>query len=326
MFRVGMVTGTVAWLVTAGATPVALAQHVHDQAILPIPPGVSVPAARAALGDKLFHDLRVSRDGTLACASCHPVARGGMDGRVRSITNSGEPDLTNTLTVFNAGLNARLTWRGAFRTLEEHAAAELGNPRHAATTFEELLPKLAADRAYEQGFRDAYPDGLTPANVLDALASFQRTLVTPNARFDRYLRGEKEVLSRDELNGYRLFRTRGCIACHQGVNVGGNLFQRVGIFGDYFATRGTPLTEADLGRFLVTGAESDRHVFRVPSLRNVAVTAPYFHDGSVATLEQAVTLMARLQLGHTLPAEEVRLIAAFLRTLTGEYQGKPLGQ
>lgn len=327
MAHVGMFSRAVAGaLLAIGGTVVAIAAHNHDHSILPIPSQVSEHAARVALGERLFHDARLSRSGTLACASCHPVASGGMDGRARSITSSGEPDVINTPTVFNAAFNARLTWRGAFETLEQQAEADLGNPRHAATTWDELLPKLAAERSYEQGFRDAYADGLTRFNVLDALASYQRALITPNARFDRYLRGDKDALSPNELKGYRLFRMRGCVACHQGINIGGNLFQRIGIFGNYFEARGTPITDADLGRFLVTGNESDKHVFRVPSLRNVAVTAPYFHDGSVATLEQAVALMARHQLGQTLPPQEIHLIAVFLRTLTGEYQGKPLGQ
>jgi cytochrome c peroxidase len=159
--------------------------------------------------------------------------------------------------------------------------------------------------------------------VLDALAIFQRSLITPNARFDRYLKGERDAITADEERGYQLFKAYGCIACHQGANVGGNLFQKFGIFQDLFAGQKT-LTKADLGRFTITGVESDRHVFRVPSLRNVAVTAPYFHDGRTASLADAVKIMARNQLGRELDQRDADLIVKFLGTLTGEYRGQPL--
>jgi cytochrome c peroxidase len=158
----------------------------------------------------------------------------------------------------------------------------------------------------------------------DALASFQRSLVTPGARFDRYLNGQRDAISSEEEHGYQLFKSYGCIACHQGVNVGGNLLQKFGIFYDPYMLRGTRVTDADLGRFAMTGIESDRLVFRVPSLRNVAVTAPYLHDGSAASLPEAVTIMARVQLGRDLPDRDRDPIVKFLGTLTGEYQGRSL--
>jgi cytochrome c peroxidase len=160
--------------------------------------------------------------------------------------------------------------------------------------------------------------------VLDAIATHERSLITPNSRFDQFLRGRKDALSAEELQGYNLFKNLGCISCHQGINVGGNLFQKIGIFSDYFKRRGTEITKADLGRFNVSGAEPDKHVFRVPSLRNVAQTAPYFHDGSTKTLSEAVAIMAETQLGRELKGQEIALLVAFLRTLTGEYQGRSL--
>jgi cytochrome c peroxidase len=150
-----------------------------------------------------------------------------------------------------------------------------------------------------------------------------RSLLTPDARFDRYLRGEREAISADEARGYDLFKAYGCAACHQGVNIGGNLFQRFGVFHDPFAERGTT-NAADLGRYTVTGRDDDRNVFRVPSLRNVAVTPPYLHDGSVASLDEAVGIMARSQLGRELPEQDINLIVRFLHTLTGVYQGRSL--
>jgi cytochrome c peroxidase len=186
-----------------------------------------------------------------------------------------------------------------------------------ATTWQELLPKLRADQAYEEAFNATYGGPPTPPLVLDALAAFQRSLTTPRAPFDRYLQGARDAISPDEERGYQLFKSIGCASCHQGVNVGGNLFQRFGIFHDPFPNR--PPTKADLGRFALTAKTVDRFVFRVPSLRNVAVTAPYFHDGSAPTLHQAVREMSRVQLGKTLSSQEVGLIFQFLRTLTGEH-------
>jgi cytochrome c peroxidase len=149
-------------------------------------------------------------------------------------------------------------------------------------------------------------------------------LLTPNSRFDRRLRGDRNAISPEEERGYQLFKSYGCVACHQGVSFGGNLFQRFGVFYDPFAQRGSA-TESDLGRFSVTGVETDKHVFRVPSLRNVAVTAPYFHNGEISSLAEAVEIMARSQLGKELPAEDIDRIVQFLHTLTGEYQGRSLG-
>jgi cytochrome c peroxidase len=229
----------------------------------------------------------------------------------------------NIPTVFNTTLNFRQHWRGNFRMLEEQAEAVLITLNVMNTSWQELLAKLRADPDYTQAFATLYPAGLQPAQVLDAIASFERSLLTPNARFDRYLRGQPEAITEEEKRGYQLFKAYGCVACHQGVNVGGNLFQKFGIFENYLAERGNA-TEADLGRFTITHDERDRYVFRVPSLRNVAVTAPYFHDGSVPTLEKAVGIMARAQLGRTLTAEEIGLIVKFLHTLTGEYQGRSL--
>jgi cytochrome c peroxidase len=235
----------------------------------------------------------------------------------------GQPLAFNSPTIFNAALNYRLNWRGNFRTLEEQNEAVLLNRRLMNTTWEQSLPKLRADQSYAGAFTAVYGSGPARVNVLDALATFQRSLLTPNARFDRYLGGQRDAITAEEKRGYQLFKSYGCIACHQGMNLGGNLLQRFGVFYDPFGQR-ERLTKADLGRFAVTGIESDRHVFRVPSLRNVAVTGPYFHDGAVASLRDAVDIMARAQLGRDLPGRDIDLIVKFLETLTGEYQGRPL--
>jgi cytochrome c peroxidase len=188
-------------------------------------------------------------------------------------------------------------------------------------SWEEVLARLRADPGYRAAFAQTYGGNATRVSVLDALATFQRSLLTPEAPFDRFLRGERGAIDPGQERGYELFKAYGCIVCHQGMNVGGNLFQRFGIFYDPFARRAT-MSQADLGRFAVTGKEADRYVFRVPSLRNVAATAPYFHDGGTATLTEAVEIMARSQLGRELPTPDRDAIVAFLRTLAGEYEGR----
>jgi cytochrome c peroxidase len=286
--------------------------------IAPVPAVAPLDSAKVRLGERLFRDARLSRDNKLACVSCHRLDRSGDDNQAQSIGADGRPLDFNTPTVFNAALSFRLDWRGNFRTLEEQAEAVLLDTRLMATSWAALIAKLRADRTYRDAFDAAY--GQPPARplVLDALATFERSLVTPRAPFDRYLRGESDAIGPADKRGYELFKSHGCVACHQGVNVGGNLFQHFGVFDDPVVAG--PPTLADLGRFALTGKAEDRSVFRVPSLRNVARTAPYFHDGRVATLEQAVEEMARTQLGRRIAPQDVDLIVRFLHTLTGEYR------
>jgi cytochrome c peroxidase len=293
-----------------------------EEPIAPIAATGHASQAKIALGEKLFHDPRLSHDDVIACSSCHRLDLSGDDGQARSVAASGELLDFNSPTVFNAALNFRLNWRGNFRSLEEQNEAVLLDKSLMNTSWGEVLTKLRADPDYAQRFAAVYGALPDRTDVLDALAAFQRSLITPNARFDRYLKGERDAITADEEHGYQLFKAYGCVACHQGANVGGNLFQKFGIFQDPFTGQKT-LTAADQGRFAVTGIERDRHVFRVPSLRNVAVTAPYFHDGRTASLEEAVRIMARNQLGRELDQRDIDHIVEFLGTLTGEYRGRP---
>jgi cytochrome c peroxidase len=290
--------------------------------ISPLPETSPLPAGRVTLGERLFRDPQLSRDRTIACISCHDLEHGGVDGRRFSVGIGGATGTINAPTVFNARFNFVQFWDGRAASLEEQAAGPIHNPIEMDSNWDQVLARLRADPEYPRSFAANYRDGITAGNVADAIATFERTLVTPNARFDRYLRGEEGALNADELEGYRRFKAFGCTSCHQGTHVGGNLFQRFGVMRDYFADR--PLNDTDQGRYNVTRREEDRHVFKVPSLRNVAVTAPYFHDGSAKSLDDAITIMGRYQLGRELSAEDRRLIAAFLRSLTGEWQGKPL--
>ncbi len=270
--------------------------------ITPIAPPPPEDAARVRLGALLFADPRLSGSGNRACASCHDLASNGADGRRRGLSPDGTELPVNTLTVFNAALSFRNNWAGDRRSLEDQAAASIDSPRIMAGDVDLVAKRLRADPAMTEAFARAYggpPDG---KRVVDALATFERTLVTPNSRFDAWLRGDDASLSANELQGYQLFKSIGCVSCHQGVNMGGNLFQRSGVFHP------------------VTGTTSPR--LRVPSLRNVAATAPYFHDGSAPTLEAAIRTMGRAQLDRTLEPAQIAKIAAFLRAQNGQYRGR----
>ena len=299
------------------------AVEAGSEPIAPIPLGIKLDPARVALGKRLFHEPRLSGDDTVSCANCHGLDNGGVDHSIHSHGVGGREGAINAPTVFNSGFNFRQFWDGRSETLEDQIEGPINSPVEMASAWPQVLGKLRRDGGYRKAFAAIYPDGITANNVKDALATFERSLYTPNSRFDRYLRGDKTALSEDEQAGYRLFKELGCVSCHQGMNVGGNLYEKMGVMEDYFVARGN-VTPADLGRYNQTGIEELRFEFKVPSLRNIALTAPYFHDGSAETLEQAVRLMAKHQLGIALDEERQRLVAEFLRTLTGEYQGVPL--
>jgi cytochrome c peroxidase len=301
---------------SAGAAPL-------DEPLKPLPPAPQQNPLRVELGRQLFNEPRLSVNNTLSCASCHRLESGGADTRAFSIGFAGQPVTINTPSVFNATLNFRQFWNGRADTLESQIHEVVKSPSEMGSNWEHVVQVLAADPGYRSAFGNAYPDGVTMNNVQNALATYERTLLSSNSRFDQYLLGDTDILTTEEKYGYQRFKEYGCIACHQGVNIGGNMFQKFGVMGDYFKVRGNP-TDADLGRYLVTQDEEDRNVFKVPSLRNVAVTAPYFHDGSANTLEEAVDVMFTFQLGRIPSAEDKTLIIKFLKTLTGEWGGKPL--
>ncbi|MEW6165748.1 MAG: cytochrome-c peroxidase [Pseudomonadota bacterium] len=321
-----LVAATLAWRVFAGDVRVDPLPPAGTEsgraALLPLPPAPELPAGKVALGERLFFDKRLSADDSLACAGCHDFARGGTDRLPVSAGVGGKTGPINAPTVFNAALNFVQFWDGRAASLEEQAAGPVHNPLEMASSWEQVVAKLKSDAAYVAAFRQVYADrGITGATIVDAIATYERTLLT-ESRFDRFLRGERTALSPLERTGYQRFLDYGCASCHQGALLGGNMFQRFGVMDDYFA--GREIAAADLGRFNVTDREEDRHVFKVPGLRNVAVTAPYFHDASAASLEQAVVVMARYQIGRDMPDEDVTAIVAFLRSLTGTWQGREL--
>nr|WP_225913337.1 cytochrome c peroxidase [Pseudomonas asgharzadehiana] len=294
-----------------------------DEALKPLPAVPVLDAAKVELGRRLFNEPRLSVNNTLSCASCHRLETGGADDKPFSLGFDGKPVGINTPSVFNASLNFKQFWNGRVDTLEAQIEQVVISPVEMGSDWKTVVHNLTDLPLYQRAFSQAYPDGVTAANVQNALASYERTLLTPNSRFDQYLLGNTDILTTQEKYGYQRFKEYGCIACHQGINIGGNMFQKFGVMGDYFKARGNPI-EADLGRYLLTQDEDDRHVFKVPSLRNVAVTAPYFHDASANTLADAVDVMFKYQLGRNPSQEDKDLIIQFLKTLTGEWAGKPL--
>jgi cytochrome c peroxidase len=313
----------------AAAEP-ALAARAEDEAedaasalaIPPLPRAVAVDERKVRLGERLYHDVRLSRDDTVSCATCHDLARGGTDQLPVSRGVGGVLGPINSPTVFNSGFLFAQFWDGRAKDLVEQAGGPVHNPKEMGSTWPQVIGKLSADRGYVEAFAAIYPRGIAGETISDAIAEFEKSLVTPDSRFDRFLRGDAQALSADEKEGYRLFKEYGCVSCHQGVAVGGNMYQTLGTMEDYFAGRAE--TEADHGRFNVTGLPWDLHQFKVPSLRNVERSFPYLHDGSAKTLEDVLEVMWRNQLGRPLRPDESKRIVAFLKTLSGTYRGKPL--
>ncbi|MBP1686146.1 MAG: cytochrome-c peroxidase [Deltaproteobacteria bacterium] len=298
--------------------------EVQALAVQPLPNSVAVDARKADLGKRLYHDTRLSGDNTISCASCHALDKGGTDNAKVSTGIRGQLGGINAPTTYNALFQFKQFWDGRAGTLAEQAGGPPLNPVEMGSNWPEIIGKLEADEAFAREFRQAYPDGFSQQTITDAIAAFEQTLLTPDSRFDRFLLGQVNALTPEERRGWDLFRQHGCQTCHVGKLLGGQSFEIMGLRADYFKDRGTPLTDADKGRFNVTKNERDRHRLKVPTLRNVAKTAPYLHDGSAADLPAAVRAMARYQVGATLPEADVTAIAEFLESLTGTYQGKPL--
>lgn len=296
-----------------------LPQDRAGEPIRPIDLSLPVDAQKAALGKDLFHDARLSVDNTISCASCHDLKTAGVDNEQYSEGVNQQLGGVNAPTVYNAVYNFVQFWDGRAKTLADQAAGPPLNPvEMASNSFDEIIAKLKSDRKLVKAFKAIYPDGITQANITDAIEEFERTLITPNSRFDKWLRGDSQAITEDELTGYELFKQYDCATCHVGKNAGGESYELMGLRRHYFEDRGLALTIEDNGRYKETQIERDRHRFKVPGLRNVELTWPYYHDGTRATLEEAVRDMGRYQSDVDLTDQEVSLITAFLKTLTGE--------
>jgi len=300
------------------------AETLLDEPIAPIPEIKTINSQQVELGQLLFNDVRLSEGAQLSCASCHSMSMGGADAQIVSTGVNRQKGNINSPSVFNSSLNFRQFWDGRAGNLMEQVDGPIANPKEMNFSWEQAIAILKKDPFYINSFEKVFSDGLTILNMRKAIVSFEQSLLTPNSRFDLFLKGNKTAISENELEGYKLFKQYGCISCHQGVAVGGNLYQKFGVFGNYVKDRGN-ITEADYGRFNVTKKEQDRFVFKVPSLRNIELTAPYFHDGSQQSLLDAVNIMMKYQIGRIPKGSTSELIVAFLKTLTGKYQGNSLG-
>ncbi|HGM7842894.1 TPA: cytochrome-c peroxidase [Serratia marcescens] len=295
-------------------------EALRGQALQPLPESLPTNAQKVALGFRLFHDPRLSADNSISCAHCHQLGAGGVDGRVTSLGVNDQHGPINAPTVFNAALNFSQFWDGRAADLQQQAGGPPLNPiEMASTSWEQIIGKLDQDARLKADFQRVYADGFTGDNITDAIAEFEKTLLTPDSPFDRYLKGDDSALTAQQKRGYQLFRNNKCGTCHTGENLGGQSYEVMGLKADYFANRGNP-TDADNGRYNVTKNEVDRHRFKTPTLRNVALTAPYFHDGSVTSLHQAVKDMLKYQVGVTLPDSDVDDLVALLDGMTGKYQ------
>ena len=287
--------------------------------IKPIPLSVPYNREKAELGKLLFHDPILSRDKTVSCASCHDLyTKWGTDHRNVSIGVEGKKGNVNAPSVYNSYFNFRLFWNGRAKNLKEQAKGPLHNPVEMDMDKKTIEKRLKKIPVYKQLFKKIYGD-IRYEYVLDAIAEFEKALITPNSKFDKYLRCKEEgnkdckkILTKKELEGYITFKKIGCISCHNGINVGGNSFQKLGVIFPY---RWKPYYP---DRYQITHKEEDKNVYRVPSLRNIECTYPYFHDGSVKTLREALKKMSYHNLGFELSDEEIDKIEAFLKTLTGK--------
>jgi cytochrome c peroxidase len=297
----------------AAAMLIANSAFASDEPIKPIELPKNINSAQAELGKKLYFDPRLSKSGFISCNSCHNLSMGGTDNLKTSIGHNWQQGPINAPTVLNSSMNVAQFWDGRAADLKAQAGGPIANPGEMAFTHELAVKVLESIPQYVDEFKKVFSkEQITIEEVTQAIAEFEKTLVTPNSRFDKWLKGEKTALNAEELEGYELFKNSGCVACHNGEAVGGTSFQKMGAVEPYKTKNPAE------GLKGVTGKEEDRFKFKVPTLRNVELTYPYFHDGEAATLSESVEIMGQIQLGRKFTAEETAKIVAFLKTLTGD--------
>lgn len=297
------------------------AQAFSNDMVQPLPASHSEVPQKVALGERLYHDKRLSRDNSLACAGCHDLAKGGTDQARFSSGVGGALGGINAPTTFNSGFQFLQFWDGRAPDLETQADGPPNNPIEMASNWPDILSKLNQDDSFAAEFKAVYPEGLSKETITSAIATFERTLITPNCGLDKYLMGDANALNEQEKRGYTLFKEYKCATCHVGLLMGGQSFEKMGIKADYFGDRGGALTDADLGRFNVTKDEDDRFKLKVPTLRNIALTFPYLHDVFTSDLKEVVQLMGKYQVGRTITSTDADALVALLKQCTGEYEG-----
>ena len=316
-----MRTRLFATLVGLAGLTAAIAAAPAQEPIQPVRPAVVANAPMVELGKQLFFDPRLSKSGFISCNSCHNLSMGGTDNLRTSIGHNWQQGPINAPTVLNASLNVAQFWDGRAKDLKEQAGGPIANPGEMAFTHELAANVVGSIPGYVAEFQTVFgTPGVDIDRMTRAIAAFEETLVTPNSRFDKWLQGDKAAITDEELAGYQLFKGSGCTACHNGPAVGAASFQKFGIVEKYVTDN------PEVGRLHVTGQEADRMTFKVPTLRNVELTYPYFHDGGVNTLGDAVTTMGRVQLGRRFTPEETARVVAFLKTLTGDQPSFALPQ
>lgn len=297
----------------AAVVMAGVAHAQFDQLYAPISPPKAIDMGKVELGKKLYFDPRLSKSGFISCNSCHNLSMGGTDNIKTSIGDKWQQGPINSPTVLNSSLNLAQFWDGRAADLKEQAGGPIANPGEMAFSHTLAIDVLKSIPQYVREFKLVFKkDNIDIDQVTEAIAEFEKTLVTPNSRFDQWMLGNKTAMTKDELAGYKLFNESGCVACHNGPNLGGNSFQKMGLVEPYKGNQGAT------GRAAVTGKDADRFSYKVPTLRNVELTYPYFHDGASDTLAEAVDVMGRLQLGKKFTEEENALIVSFLKTLTGD--------
>lgn len=281
--------------------------------IQPIPKKLEYNEKKALLGKKLYFETRLSSDGTLSCETCHNLYWNftGTDGKTTSTGVKDRKGKLNTPTVLNAIFNFRQFHDGSVKSLKDQVIHPLTNPLEMDNTPSVIIKRLKEDPDYQSDFAAIYKEGITMENITDAIVEFQKTLITPDSGFDRYLNGDEYAISDKAKQGYENFKALGCISCHNGINIGGNLFQKLGVFKEMQGLK-------NLGRYNYTKKEKDKYFFKVPTLRNISKTAPYFYNGEQKSLKAVISIMAHYQLGREITNDELESIYAFLLTLDGK--------
>ena len=298
-----------------------------NEPIQPLPKIVKYDREKALLGKKLYFDPILSKDNTISCASCHNLELGGVDNLKFSFGIKGQKGIINTPTVLNSIFNFRQMWDGRTKTLAHQVQFPITNPVEMGNSFQNLIKTLKNNSYYNETFNNIYKNGITIENIGDALEEFQKTLITPSA-FDDYLRGDENAITSDQKKGYELFFKKGCVSCHNGINIGGGLYAQFGLTDEEMAHNLTNQStndnvtkneyNPDLGLYNITKNDFDKFYFKVPTLRNVALTYPYLHNGRIETLNETISSIAKAQLGLDLTKEETFLIEEFLKSLNGK--------
>lgn len=308
---------TKTWLFTFLACFCGMVQAQQELSIQVIPITIELDASSVALGEKLFRDKNFSKNQSQACITCHEIDLEQQSHRKTYQGFNKVVGMLNTPTVYNARYNFKQFWNGRVKTLEEAIDDHVSDNSIFNNDWESIISRLKKIPDYVKAFNNSFNNGITQSNIETSLKNYMYSLITPNAPFDLYLQGNEKAISKSALKGYEIFKEYGCISCHQGINIGGNLYQKMGIYKNYFENKEF-ISQADLGLYNVTGNNNDKFVFKVPSLRNVARTSPYLHDGSAEDLKAAIKIMAEYQVGRPMDDEDIGYVIEFLNTLNGE--------